>query len=90
MLEIRGIAEYKTFSQGSGKSLKGGENQGAEFRELLYGGEGRKTARSGSDERGNTERGASSLFGMAFAVYDGSGKRSLSGIHIGRNLDVEL
>ena len=90
MLEIRSIAEYETFSQGSGRSRKGGENQGAEFNELLYVGEGRKTADSVSKTRTESDDGISPVSGMEFVAYDDSGKRSLSGVHVGRNLDVEL
>ena len=90
MIEIRGITEYETFSHGSGRSRKGGEKEGAEFSELLHVGEEGKTDGSVLVKRMETERGAGPVSGMEFVTYDISGNRFLSGMHVGRNLDVEL
>ena len=90
MIEIRGIAEYEAYSVGGGRSKRGGENQGAEFNELLQVGGERGNAGQASEVRKEAVIGGFGISGMEYAVYDHSGNRFLSGVHVGRNLDVEL
>jgi hypothetical protein len=88
MIEIRGLSEYEAFSQGSGRSRKRGEEQGAEFNKLLHGGEERMVAGSVSNDRTPSDGAVQAVSEKGMFVYDGSGKQFLSLMHVGRNLDV--
>lgn len=90
MLEIRGLAEYKAFSGGSGRSRKGEENQGAGFSEMLHVGGERKAAASVPDALKESDRGGSHVLKTDLVGYDVFGKRFFPGMEAGRNLDVEL
>jgi hypothetical protein len=89
MLEVRGIAEYETYSLDSGRSRRGGEEKGAEFSELLHVGGNGEDAGSVPNIQKGAVIGGLGKSGMEYSMYDHSGIRTPAGLHVGRNLNVQ-
>lgn len=88
MLEIRGIDSYERFSPTGGKSRTGEENS-AEFTQLLQTGEVSSIPRVSGREAGTVDDGLL-VSGPETSMYDGSGRIAPAGTFAGRSVNVTI
>lgn len=89
MLEVRGITDYESYSQLSGKSRRG-ESDGAEFRQLLNTGEDGNVPQVVSNAQQAAEDELISDSRTEVVTYDPFGRKASFGNFIGRNLNLAL
>ena len=89
MLEIHGIADYKKYSFREETSPKG-ENQGAEFKQLMMTGQ-RESSSQGLPDKQSEMMNAPALDSRIEVItYTYFGKKHSAGRFVGRNIDVKL
>ncbi len=88
MIEIHGIADYNKYSSREETSPKG-ENQGAEFKQLLMTGQREKGSQGLPGKHSDINR--TVLDSMIEVItYTYFGKKHSDGGFVGRNIDVKL